>query len=104
MFDLIKILYKDIYVPTIVARDLVDADSADPAARAQKIMEWSYSHSLEEAKLIVGTALSTLASLLFAYLKNDLTHAPQMGVISGIASVIALIIGSFFNCATSGDR
>ncbi len=83
-------------ITAAVLLDLVATKSADAEDRIEKIMEWSFSHSIESSKLILGTAFSILASLLIAYLKGDLSKAPVTSVAAGVGCMTA-VLGGLYN-------
>jgi len=78
-----------------VILDLVALGTAEPERHIEKMMEWSFSHSIESSRLILGTALSVLASLLIAYLKGDLTNSPVAAVAAGIGCITAVLGGIY---------
>jgi hypothetical protein len=77
--------------------DLASIDGIEHEDRLQKMYEWRLANSTEKAKIIFGTALTSLTTLLFFYMKGDrIDLHPRLAI--AVLGVIAacLLIGWFY--------
>lgn len=73
--------------------NLAKVNDTEKLDALEKIYNWEINYKMEYAKYFIGTGLSVLASLLFAYLKGETDKHPILTVISLICTILTIIIG-----------
>lgn len=73
--------------------DMLGSGASDCEDRVEKIVEWKNTRFMERGKLIVSGALSLLASLLVAFLKNEFKDHVGWAIFCMGSALLAAYVG-----------
>lgn len=75
--------------------NLVEAEifGSEGITHLQKMYDWLISYEMERVKFIIGTGLTLLVGLFFAFLKNDIKNFESLAELALISSIIVVVVG-----------